>query len=196
MKNKDGKQMTNLTIFNLKGALNKGLTHRIIAKKTSDGEFLKLSHGLYLNLKANIPFEQIDFIAANYKFGKKSIIGGLTALFYHGLLEHPPQQIWVIVPQDLRTTEKKYRLIRKKKIIEFAIEKHKYFRICDINRAIVEGFQYSKKIGIRTAIFATVKAIREKKTTLSKIMETAKKLECENSIKSYWEIIVGALEAQ
>ena len=148
-----------LRIFSLREALQTGLTRRTISKKVSNGEFLKIGHGIYLNTQAKIPFEYIDFILAHHKFGSHSIIGGLSALFYHGLIEQAPQQIWVIVPQNIRTKEQKYRLIRTKIVSEKEVEITRFFRITNLNRSIVEAFQYSSKIGIRQAIFAIVKEI-------------------------------------
>jgi predicted transcriptional regulator of viral defense system len=194
MKEKKKKTSGSLKVFKLKEALDVGLTRRTILKKVLNGEFLKLSHGVYLNLEADLPVDYIDFIAAISKFGENSVIGGLTALYYHNLIEQVPQQVWVIVPQNTRTTEKKYRLIRSKKTSGYGIEHHKEFRICDIDRSIAEAFKYSSKIGIRVAISATVRAIKDKKTTLTEIMKAARKLNYEKSIKKHWETIVGVLE--
>lgn len=183
-----------LKVFRLKEALSLGLTRRIISKKILAGEFLKLSHGIYLNLKADLPADHVDFISATFKFGENSIISGLTALFYHNLIDQAPQQVWVIVPQNMRTIDKKYRLIRSNKISEYGVEHHKNFRICDINRTIAEAFKYSSKIGIRIAISAIARAVKDQKTTLSEIMKTARKLDYEQSIKKHWETVIGMLE--
>ncbi len=183
-----------LKVFKLKEALNFGLTRRAISKKVLNGEFLKLSHGIYLNLKANLPAEHIDFISAAFKFGKDSIISGLTALFYHNLIDQAPQQVWVIVPKNMRTNDNKYRLIRSNIISKYGVEHHKDFKICDINRTIAEAFKYSSKIGIRIAVSAIVRAVKDQKTTLSEIMKTARKLDYDKSIKKHWETIVGMLE--
>lgn len=183
-----------LKIFKFKEALDRGLTRRTISRKIKTGEFLRLSHGLYLNVNTDLPIEHIDFIVAQNKFGEKSVICGLTSLFYHGLIEQAPQQIWVMVPQEIRTRDKKYRVIRAKTVKEYGIVPNHPFRICDINRSIVEAFNYSTKIGIRTAMSAIVRAIKEKQTTMPEIMNTARELGLQNPIKRHWESIIGMME--
>ena len=75
-------EMSNhLHIFSLREALQTGLTRRTISKKVSNGEFLKISHGIYVNTQAKIPFEHIDFILAHYKFGPHSIMGDYLHFF-------------------------------------------------------------------------------------------------------------------
>lgn len=184
------------TLFTLKEALSAGLTRRDISKMVDNSELLRLAHGLYLNTKNKVSSEHIDFIAAQYKFGERSLIGGLSALFYHGLTDQPPQQVWVIVPPETRTIESKYRLIRTKGSLDLGIEKLDLFRISDINRTIAEAFKFAAKIGIRTAVSATVKAIKEKKTTLPQIMKVARELGYENAIRKHWETIAGMVETE
>ncbi|HRZ78454.1 MAG TPA: hypothetical protein P5044_00475 [bacterium] len=182
-------------IATLKHALDSGSTRAAFSKKISKGSFVKVGHGQYFNLNSNIPAEQVEFFVACRKFGENSVVAGLSALFYHGLIDQPPQQIWLIVPHEKRTNEKKYRLIRARKTYEYGIETNQYFRICDINRAIVESFRYSAKTGLRIAFTAVVRAVKEKKTTMPEILKMAKTLECENMVKKHIETILGMLEA-
>ena len=182
-------------IDTLKRALDLGLTRSAFSKKISNGSFVKVGHGQYFNLNSNIPAEHIEFFVACRKFGKNSVIAGLSALFYHGLIDQAPQQIWLTVPHEKRTNDKKYRLIRTRKIYECGIENNKYFKICDINRAIVESFRYSAKTGSQIAFNAIIRAVKDKKTTISEILRMAEALECENIIKKHIETIAVILEA-
>lgn len=181
------------SMLTIKESAKYGLSRRTISKKVKSGEIIKMEHGIYVN--SAISPEELDFFVACQKFGDDSVIGGLSALFFHELIDQPPEQVWVIVPVGIKTIQRKYRLVRTKNIYEFGIENHKYFRVLDINRTIVESFRFSSKTGLRTAFTATVRAVKEKKTTLAEIMKMAKIIQCENTLKKHWETIVGILEA-
>jgi len=185
------------SVMSFKEALSYFITRRAVAKMVVEGKLLKGGRGIYLNPKAKGHSNgMLDFILCQKKFGKVSFITGLSALFHFGLIFQPPAQVWVTVPQEMRTTDNKYRLLRVKSISPFGIDDYNDFRMATIERAIVEAFKYATKIGIRTAISALILAIKDGKTTLKKVMEMADKLEHGQSIKRYWELIVGALEAE
>ncbi|HOW52103.1 MAG TPA: hypothetical protein PLV42_08705 [bacterium] len=153
-----------------------------------------MAQGLYLDVTAGLSPEHIDFITAQHKFGKNIVIGGLSALFYHGLIDQPPQQVWVIVPPTIRTTDRRYRLIRTKGPLDIGIEQHDLFRICDIDRAVVEAFRFSAKMGLQNAVTAAIRAIKEKKTTFPKIMAMARAMGYESAILKHGETLTGIME--
>ncbi|HDT11468.1 MAG TPA: hypothetical protein ENN58_01880 [bacterium] len=183
------------SIFTLKQAKGLGFSIKQIKSGVSDGTFLRVGHGLYINSDSDIPAEDIDFFVACKKFGEDSFIGGLSALFYYGLIDSPPQQIWVVVEHTKRTVEKKYKLIRTRKKYEWGIIQKEYFRICNVNRAVVDAFRYSSKIGLRTAFAVAVRAISDNMTTVSEILKIAEKLECEKMMKKQIDTVIGMLEA-
>jgi len=181
-------------IFTLEAAANAGITRRELAEKIQKKEILRLAQGLYLDVTAGLSPEHIDFITAQHKFGKNIVIGGLSALFYHGLIDQPPQQVWVIVPPTIRTTDRRYRLIRTKGPLDIGIEQHDLFRICDIDRAVVEAFRFSAKMGLQNAVTAAIRAIKEKKTTFPKIMAMARAMGYESAILKHGETLTGIME--
>ena len=125
-----------------------------------------------------------------------SFISGLTALFYYNLVEQIPSQVWVFVPEELRTTNSKYKLLRLKKIDHIGVVENKYFRIASIERALVDALHFSSKIGERVAIAATVRAIRDGKTRIELIMKMARGLKVDKRISKYWELIIGSIESE
>lgn len=182
-----------LGIFQLNDAKKAGISQPTLSRMVAQGNILRLGHGLYMHPDSFVSPEEQDYVQACSKFGSHSIIGGLTALFYYGLIDKVPTQVWVIVPQSKRTVDSRYRLIRMKNLSPVGVETHKLFRITTIERTLVEGLQYSSKIGIRTAISAIRRAVTEKKTTLAKIMTMAQKLNLENVVKKHWETINGSI---
>lgn len=182
-------------LFTREDALNAGFTRRDLARKMQERLIMRLAHGLYLDATTGIPAEHIDFVVAQYKFGKSAAIGGLTALFYHGLINQPPQQVWVIVPPEIRTKDRRYRLIRTQGRLDIGFETHGLFRICDINRTLAEAFKFASKVGLINAIGATTRAIKEKKTTFPEIMAMARELGYEKAVLKHWEALAGIGES-
>lgn len=182
-------------VFTLKQALEMGFSRRVIDAGVSNGELIKIGQGIYFNVSSGASLQDIDYIAAYTKFGKDSYIGGLSSLFYYGLIDASPQQVWIVVPSDKRTIDPKYRLIRTGKIYNHGIIKKKWFKIASVERAVVDAFRFSSKIGLRTAYKAAVRAVSEEKTSVSDIIYLAEKLEYGDMIKKYVDTIVGMLEA-
>ena len=184
-------------VFGVSQAQEAGISKSTLSRLAAKNEVLRLGHGLYLHPNSKISRiapEERDYAQACAKFGTDSVIGGLTALSYFGLLEQVPEQIWVIVPQTKQTRDKKYRLIRVKYLSHIGIEKHKVFRITNLERSLVETLGYSSKIGIRTVLIAIRRAVHDKQTTLEKLMDMAKKLGVENILKKHWETMIASLE--
>ena len=151
--------------------------------------------GIYLHPKANIPRE-IDFQIAYKKFGPNSAIGGLTALFHYNLAEQVPKQTWVLVPPEKRVSSRKFRIIRTKTPLNIGIIEGNGYRIVSIERAIVEAFKLSSKMGERTAIHVCRVAIQQRQTTLKKIGMMAKELGLTSYFNKYSEAIIGSLQWQ
>lgn len=184
-------------IFGVSRAQESDISKSTLSRLATKNKLIRLDHGMYLHPDSKISkilLEERDYAQAYAKFGPDSVIGGLTALFHFGLLEQVPEQIWVIVPQTKQTRDSKYRLIRVKHLSLIGIEKHKFFRITNLERSLVETLKYSSKIGIRTVLTAIHRAVHEKQTTLEKLMDMAKKLGVENILKKHWETIIILLE--
>ena len=179
-----------LGLFGIEEAKQAGVSQPTLSRWVSAGKIRRLGPGLYQHPEFNIPAEDLDYIIALSKFGPESVIGGLTALFYHGLIEQVPGRVWVMVPYSVKTSDPLYRCIRTKNDPKLGIEEHKFFRITNLERTLVEAFRYSTKIGLRVALQATRTALKEKRTTLQKILKQAKALRLEMSIERHWESII------
>ena len=99
------------------------------------------------------------------------------------------EQIWVLVPPNIKTNSPRYRCIRVKTNLRIGIERHKQFAVTNIERTILEAFRYSSKIGLDVAVRAARFALKKKLTTASKIMKQAKELKMEKFIVRHWEAI-------
>lgn len=179
--------------FTLEQAEAIGISHQELSRLVKEDKIQRMERGIYLHPKAKVPRE-IDFQIACTKFGPKAVVGGLTALFYYNLANQVPQQTWLLVPPEQRTSSKGYRLIRTKTPLNIGVIEGDGFRIVSIERAIVEGFKLASKIGERTAIKAARIAIQQKQTTLKKIGVMAKELGLDSYMTKYFEAIIGAIE--
>ncbi len=184
-----------LGVFRIADAKRIGISQATLSRLVTAGKIERIGSGMYLHPKSSLPPEDRDFAVACARFGSKSAVGGLTALFHYKLIEQVPQSIWMIVPKTKQNRDSLYRIIRIKKNNPFGIENHGHYRITNLERTLVEAIRYSNKIGLRTAIRATQKALLEKRTTLEKIMKIARRLHLENSVKKYWEPLIAGVEA-
>lgn len=179
-----------LGIFQVAEATQFGISQPTLSRLATEGKILHIGKGLYLHPDSPISPEGRDFAAACTKFGKEAVVGGMTALFYHQLIEQVPQHIWMIVPYRQKTTNPLYRCIRTKTDPNIGVEDYKTFRITNLERTIVEAFRYSTKIGLRTAIHAARTAISEKRTSAEKIYKQAQALGLQKFIEKHWEYII------
>ncbi len=179
--------------FTLEQAKAIGISHQELSRLVKEEKIHRMERGIYLHPKAKAPRE-IDFQIACTKFGTDSVVGGLTALSYYNLANQVPQQTWILVSPEQRTSSKGYRLIRTKTPLNVGVIQGNGFRIVSIERAIAEGFKLASKIGERTAIKAARIAIQQKQTTLKKIGVMAKELGLDAYLTKYFEAIIGAIE--
>ena len=188
--NKKLDQLKKLEIFRLSDAKKNGISYPTLFRLVANEKIISLGAGFYLHPESGIPPEERDYSIACAKFGKDSAIGGMTALFYYNLIEQIPNQIWVIVYSSKKTTNPLYKLLRTKTDPTIGVEKHKTFKITNLERTIVEAFRYSTKIGLRIALYAARKALIEKRTSIKKIHQQAESLGLTNFIDKHWESII------
>ncbi len=182
-------RLLRLGIFNTADAIRNGVSQPTISRLTARGEILRLAHGLYQHPLAKIDPSEVDFAIAYKKFGPKSAVGGLSALFRYGLISQVPDRIWVIVPSAVKSTDPLYRCIRTKHSSKVGIENHCFYRMTTIERTLIESLRFATKIGLGIAVSATRKALKERKTTKKKIYEMAKAMKLDKILAEHWESI-------
>lgn len=187
---KQESKLKKIGLFSRSQAKEIGLSHQNLSRLVKEEKILRMGRGVYLHPKAQIDRE-IDFQVAYAKFGPDSVIGGLSALFYYNLAEQVPGETWVLVAPKKKSRQKGYRLIRTKTRLDLGTVEGNGYRIVSIERAIVEGFKLSTKIGERIALKAAREALKQKLTTLTKIGKMAKDLGLDSYLTKYFEAIVS-----
>ncbi len=176
-------------VFTTDEAVQAGLSQPTLSRLTSKGKITKIRNAVYVHPDSNINPQEYDLAVACKYFGKAATVGGLTALFYHGLVDRSPKRIWVLVPYNQKSANPLYRCLRTKTSPSKGIEIHKYFRVTNLERTLVEALRYSTKIGFPTALNAVRKALAEKRTDEAKLLQTAKQLGLQSVIQKYWDVL-------
>jgi len=175
--------------FLLKEARTIGITRYELKKLIELGRVVKLAHGTYSLFKGDISLAQ-QFKNATTLIGKPSVICLLSALEFYDLTDLISKEIWLMVPADKRTHKKGVRLFRTTHLyLNIGIIKNQDFDITSVERTLVDMLTHTRQIAIAVAIEALRRALHLNKTTLSKIVDTAKKLGVLHRIQSYIEAL-------
>lgn len=193
MKKKDPNVLKRLGIFNAKDAQREiSISRHTLARWAEQGILQRVGRGQYIHPHSSIAPEDLDFALACAQFGPLAFIGGLSALFYYGLIEQVPQQIWIIVPKAKKSesSHNKYKCLRTNSSTKIGVDKKEHFKITNIERTLIESLKFASKIGPRIVIKATRHALEDGLTTESKLGKIAVKLQMKNTLERYWEAIV------
>ena len=169
-----------------------GISQSTLSRWVDKGFINHVSRGLYIHPQSSVLPENMDFAIACSHFGFKSAIGGLSALFYYGLIEQAPEQIWLIVPPSRKdeSSQKKYKCLRIHTSLRIGIDKKKFFKITNVERTLLEAMKFATKIGQRTVISSTRKALRERLTIEKKLVQMSVRLKMKNVLEKYWEAVI------
>lgn len=182
-------KLKSLGLFKTEDAVAAGVSQPTISRLARDGHIVRLEHGYYHHKDTNIDHTTSEFVIACRRLGEEAIIGGLTALFYYGLIEQVPQQLWIMLPHVHKGKDPSYRIIHTKHDSKVGVNQLEAYRIVTIERAIIEAFRYASKIGYKTALTAARNALALGKTDEAKIYETAKALNLWKVMEKQWEIL-------
>ena len=187
------KQLARIGAFTLSDAKKLGMPHPTVLRLVNRGVLVKLEWGLYAVLGKAPDGETADFVIARKKFGNYASICGLTALFQYGLIDEVPTQIWVLVSPDVRTTNRKYRLLRTKRNLIVGVVDKGGYSITSLERSLIDALVFSSKIGERVAKQVILRALRRKMTNAKKIFTMAEKLNALDVLEKQWQSILAGV---
>ncbi|MDZ4676360.1 MAG: hypothetical protein SGI74_02530 [Oligoflexia bacterium] len=173
-----------------------GISTSSLYRLVKTGEVEKLDTGYYIHKNSELLGVEREFALACAKFGRQSVIGGLTALFYYSLIEQIPSQVWVLVPSSNKKKHSRYHCVHTKVSSKVGVVVKGAYRIVTIERALVEALRLSSKIGLDTAYAAIGTALIERTTTIEKVHAEAKSLKLEKYFNQHWEAIVAMSKNQ
>lgn len=176
-------------VFDLHDAQKAGFSQPTISRLAANNFIIKLGSAFYVHPEAEYDPSTLDLVIACKKFGPTAFISGLSALYYYRLIDEVPDRVWVVVPQQKRTTDEFYRLIRSKREFHTDIEQKDKFRIASLCRTLIESLHYASKIGVQTVIGAIRRALNQKRVTQKSLFECSRRLGLMTVLEKYWDLI-------
>ena len=93
MKDRDSKKLSDGGVFRISDIRKFGVSKLKLAKLVRDEKILRLAPGFYVHQDSKLDPDEYDFALACKKFGSKSLIGGLSALYHYRLIPNVPDEL-------------------------------------------------------------------------------------------------------
>ena len=162
---------------------SKGLSRNELGRLLKAEKILRLGRGVYQLPSADIGDEN-QFRAASKRIRGRSAVCTLSALAHYNLTDEIPKQVWLMVGVGRKSNLKDVRLFRthnpRWKVGIVAVDG---YQITSLERTIVDCLSYQHKFG-NLGVEALKRALKDKKTTLSKVVEMAERLKRAHKISS------------
>ena len=170
-------------------AAEHGLSFYELGKLVASGVVEQVARGIYRKSGGDIG-EEDQFRIATLRVGAPSAICLVSALSHFHLTDTIAKQVWILVPDDKRTTERTIKPFRARKPQwEIGIETFDGYSITTLERTLVECLTNRSRIGSQIGLDALRKAVGSKKTTLGKVMDMARQLGASHRILPYIEAL-------
>jgi predicted transcriptional regulator of viral defense system len=175
------------TIFTYQQALACGLDMNSLRVLVRQEDVEQLARGIYR--MAGQDYNEVDqFKVATLLIGEPSAVCLISALAHYDLTDVITRKIWIMVPHSKRSRRPELKLHRvRSPDWKIGIVKHKGYNITGIERTLVDALYYQRIVGTTIGIEALRRAVRNKKTTLSKVMDMADQLKVLHRILPYIE---------
>lgn len=166
-----------------------GITPAQLRHLVEKDHLQRLNRGVYVLPDADLN-DEAQFRAASLRVGGPSAVCLVSALAHYGLTDEIPKKVWLLVPENKHTTHKDIRLLRSRKPNwKIGIDAHEGYRITNIERTIVDAIAQKRSLGFQLGVSALKDALKDKKTTLAKIIKMATQLGLDHRIMSYIEAL-------
>lgn len=174
--------------FTAKEAKSLGLSAYYLNRYVFNGLIEQVSRGVYRLTSLDLSEEDL-FKIATAKVGRPSAICLISALSSYHLTDVIPKKTWISVSHEKRSRDRSLKVLRlRNPNWKIGIESYDGYSITSIERTIVECFMYRRIVSTTIAVDALKAALKNKKTTLGKVTDMAKKL-------NYLPYIVPYIEA-
>lgn len=166
----------------------RGLSRSKIRALTRDAKLLRIGRGVYQLPDVELDNESL-YRAATKRIKGQSAVCMLSALSHYNLTDEIPKQTWLLVNIDSRSIHKDIRLYRSNNPNwKIGIVKADGYKITSLERTIVDALILKKKLGT-LGIEALKKALKERLTTASQIMDMAAKLDADELVLPFLQAL-------
>jgi predicted transcriptional regulator of viral defense system len=190
----NSKRLNNLTkaTFTTLEAKNKGISPRMLFYYVSKGLISRISHGVYAKAGFEAPIDLQSQMKLIQMLVPQCVVGRISALKLHGLLDVEPQFIELIVPHDnvpKRSIEDAQFFRAPRASMKFGIEKKQGILVTTLERTLIECLRTG--ISIHTVRLAYEEAQKKRlKPSLSQMDRFAKLLRVQGRFKIFRESIL------
>lgn len=190
----DNKKLDSLNkaIFTTIEAKNRGISPRMLSYYVSKGLISRISHGVYAKAGFEAPIDLYSQMKQIQMLAPQCVVGRLSALKLHSLLDEEPRLIELIVPHDnipKRSLEDAQFFRAPRKTMNFGIEKKQGVLVTSLERTLIECLRNG--VSLHTVRLAFEEAQRKRlKPSLSQMDKFAKMLRVQGKFKIFREAIL------
>ena len=174
-------------VFTYADASTYGVTRYYVKKMLEKGILQEIKKGVFQKEGALNDEHFISFKAATVKLKERSAICLWSALAFYDLTDEIPSEVWCILPYPYGVTSVKSIRLKDPKW-DVGIDKHRGFEITSVERTLIDCFSSPNYVPVSESFKALKKAIKTKKTTVSKVLLMARKLNSEDKVLPFLEI--------
>lgn len=165
-----------------------GISRNVLESLIKEDRLLRVGRGVYQLPSIELNHESL-YRAATKRIKGRSAVCLMSALSHYNLTDEIPKQTWLLVDANGRSYHKDIRLYRSRSPNwKIGIVKADGYRITSLERTIVDAISLKKKFG-NLGIEALKRALREKLTTASKVMDMASKLDIDKLVLPYLQAL-------
>ncbi|MBT4936338.1 hypothetical protein HON22_00305, partial [Candidatus Peregrinibacteria bacterium] len=166
-----------------------------IIQLINNGKVERIAHGLYQQISEDKDevqeYDTFKFIKVSARTQGNTCICLWSALDFYGLTEEFIEKAWVYIPYTKKISDSDARPVRKRNLDwSTGVVAQKGFNITSVERTLVDCFLSKKQVSLKDSIECTKKALLDKKTSIKKIINMAKKMDVFNRLRPYLEIAV------
>lgn len=171
-----------------------GIPRDYLRRLVAEGRLRRIERGLYVLAGAQVT-EQHTLVQAARRV-PHGVVCLLSALAFHHLILHPPNEAWLAVDRDAhapRKTRLPLHIVRfSGHARTFGVETHQVegvpVRIYSPAKTVADCFKYRYKLGLEVALEALRETWYTRKATLSELWEAARVCRVTSSMRPYLEM--------
>lgn len=182
-------------VFTLQDASMAGVSRYYLSKMIDEERINELRRGVYQRNDTNRDNENTQetaFKVATAKLKERSAICLWSALSYYNITEQVPSLIWAIVPYPYDSKYVKPIRVKEPRW-DIGIVKHDGFSITSIERTLIECFLSPKYVAVSESFASLKEALKDKKTSMKKLLATSDDLGVTDKIYPFIEIALSQL---
>lgn len=173
-----------------------GISGEYLNKLLAEGELERPTRGVYR--LPDHPVTDRTQLAEVAKRVPKAVVNLLSALEFHGLTTQLPHEIWVAIPDGMRSPRVDDPPVRVTRYAaepyRFGIEKHRVdgieVKVYSAAKTVADCFKFRGQIGLDVALEALKDCRRQRKATADQLWDAARVCRMTNVMRPYLEAIL------